>query len=284
MDSEAVRAEVRRADEAGEPHTGATLADAFGMSEAWAYERLADFRKQEGAPPGRAGRKPTVDLEAVWAALRRAEAAGEPHTAATLATAFGKGKSWAKERLAEFRAREGDTAQAASARTKQGADSEDVWAEVRRAEASGTPHNGATLAKAFGKSKSWGYERLAEFKRRDGNTTEAQPVVTERDVDLAAVWAEVRRADEAGEPHTGRSLAGAFGMDVRWGADRVAEFRAREGGVAWSEVAKRRQQAGWRRCGRRCVVRATRVSPTPARRWGEYSEKASRGAKSGFWI
>ncbi|MBB5160067.1 hypothetical protein BJ970_007668, partial [Saccharopolyspora phatthalungensis] len=224
---DAVWAEVRRAREAGEPHTGETLGKAFGKSKSWGRDRLAEFKRREG---GRSavteGGQPTVELEDVWAEVRRAAEEGQPHNGTTLAKVFGKSGSWGRDRLAEFRRREGG---------KSTVELEDVWAEVRRAAEEGEPHNGTTLAEAFGMGRSWGRERLAEFKRREGRTA---------DEELDAVWAEVRRAEVAGEPHTGATLGSKFGKSESWGVKRLAEFRVREGAESWADSAKRKREAG----------------------------------------
>ncbi|MBB5160068.1 hypothetical protein, partial [Saccharopolyspora phatthalungensis] len=235
----AVWAELHRAEEAGEPHTGASLGTKFGKSLVWGYARLAEFRRRErGTTQAQlAAEARDAELEAVWAEVRRAEEAGKPHTGATLGKKFGKGRAWGYARLAEFRDWEAGVSGAESVQPERNAQREAVWAEVRRAEEAGKPHTAATLGKKFGKSASWGKQRLAEFRRREGGATQAQLVARARDAELEAVWAELRRARDAGDPHTGRSLAVKFGKNASWGKERLAEFRRREGVGSVPEVS-----------------------------------------------
>ncbi|MBB5156485.1 WXG100-like domain-containing protein [Saccharopolyspora phatthalungensis] len=227
-DLEDVWAEVRRAEDAGKPHTGATLAANFGRSTSWGLARLRQFRAREG----NMARPQEVELEDVWAELRRAEEARKPHTGATLAAKFGRSTSWGKARLAEFRRAYGRP----TARV-QYVNLEDVWAELSRAEEAGNPPTGAVLGAMFGRSWTWGKERLAEYRRRQ--RVRARP----HEVKLEDVWAELRRAAEADEQHTGRSLGAMFGRSGRWGSDRLAEFRARAGAASQADMAKRRREA-----------------------------------------
>ncbi|MBB5159727.1 WXG100-like domain-containing protein [Saccharopolyspora phatthalungensis] len=240
---EQVPAELRRADEAGEPHTGESLGAKFGMSAAWGALRLAEFRESEGGVSRSESAR--LEWEAAWAEVRRADEAGEPHSGVSLAEAFGKSWSWGLRRLAEFREREGGVGRAELARREREAELERVWAELRRADEAGEPHSGVSLAEAFGKSWSWGLRRLAEFREREGGVGRAELARREREAELERVWAELRRADEAGEPHTGESLGKKFGKSLAWGCVRLKEFREREGGVSRAESARREREEAW---------------------------------------
>ncbi|MBB5159944.1 WXG100-like domain-containing protein [Saccharopolyspora phatthalungensis] len=222
---ETVWAELRRAGEAGESHTGATLGKKFGKSATWGFARLREFRASHGGT----SRADVVKRKraAVWAEMRRARDAGTPHTGESLGKKFGKGVSWGCARLAEFRASEGGLSRAELSQRDRDANLETVWAELRRADEAGESHTGATLGAKFGKSASWGVQRLAEFRVRAG---EGGPADVEQK--WAAVWAEVRRARGAGEPHTGKSLGVKFGMSPTWGLQRLAEFRNAESALA----------------------------------------------------
>ncbi|MBB5160072.1 hypothetical protein BJ970_007673, partial [Saccharopolyspora phatthalungensis] len=237
VDLEEVWAEVRRADEAGQPHTGPSLGEVFGGSSRWGYKRLAEYRKEAGVSRAEVLYR---EREKVWAEARRAREAGRPHNGATLAKAFEKSVSWGKDRLAEFRRREGGRP-AVRGESKSTVELAAVWGEERRADERGEPHSGQTLGKAFEKSASWGKDRLAEFKQGEGSTTEAQPLVG--DAALEAVWAELRRARDAGEPHTGKSLAGVFGKSASWGNKWIAVFRRRERDVGRAAGARRNSEA-----------------------------------------
>ncbi|MBB5160070.1 WXG100-like domain-containing protein [Saccharopolyspora phatthalungensis] len=237
---EAVWVELRRARAAGESHTGESLGTRFGKGSAWGRQRLAEFRRRDGGTPPvqSAAAVREAELEKVWAEVRRAREAGDPHTGKSLAKVFGKSAPWGAQRLAELRAIEGDVSRSESAQRQRDA----VWVELRRAGEAGESHTGESLGKKFGKSKAWGYARLGEFRRREGGTTQAQLIAQARHVVLEAVWAEVRRAREAGEPHTGASLATKFEKSETWGKERLAEFRRREGGTPQAQSVSRARE------------------------------------------
>ncbi len=223
---EDVWVELRRARDAGEPHTGATLAAKFGKSVTWGGQRLAEFRRSEGGTTQ--AQLAQQDWDAELAEWRRARDAGEPHTGATLAAKFGRGTSWGQRRIREFRIMEGIIVSPDAAKQQRGAELEQVWAELGRARDAGESYTGTTLGAKFGKGRKWGDRRLAEFRGRTGDNGPARVTTRQSRKNLEPVWAEVRRARDAGEPHTGVSLARAFGKSSSWGRARLAEFRTAE--------------------------------------------------------
>ncbi len=233
-----VRDEARRARDAGEPYTAVTLGEKFGRSGEWGRRQLAHLR-DEGATS-----RSVLDEQAREAArveARRARDAGEPHTAATLAEKFGKSWSWGRRQLA--RIQDGsDASQTVSQEQEKERLREEARAEARRARDAGEPHSNATLGKKFGKSKDWGRTRLAEINSESG-VDRLVMRAEERAQEHAAARAEARRARDAGEPHSGESLAKAFGKGAAWGWQRLREIR-NEGGLTLSERHGRERAQG----------------------------------------
>ncbi len=180
-----------------------------------------------------------TDLERVWAEVRRADQAGQPHTGKSLGAKFGKSVSWGSHRLTEFRTSEGEVSQAQVHKRERKSELEPVWEELRRADQAGQPHSGATLSVKFHKGLRWGEKRLSEFREREGGTGLAEVAKREREAELERVWAELRRVRDAGESHTGESLGKAFNKSGSWGLKRLSEFRQLEGGTGRAEALKR---------------------------------------------
>ncbi|MBB5159380.1 WXG100-like domain-containing protein [Saccharopolyspora phatthalungensis] len=99
--------------------------------------------------------------------------------------------------------------------------------EARRARDAGEPHSGATLGEKFGRSKSWGQQRLAEIRTEGGATRRAFRVREREDARL-----EARRARDAGEPYTGAALGERFGKSTAWGLHRLREIADEASGAA----------------------------------------------------
>ncbi|MBB5159862.1 WXG100-like domain-containing protein [Saccharopolyspora phatthalungensis] len=209
---EEARAEARRARDAGEAHTGETLAQSFGRSAAWGWQRLAEIRDEGGVTRATLrDQEQEAVREAARVEARRARDAGEAHTGKTLAQKFRRREVWGRQRLAEIRD-EGGVTRAALRGREQEAVREAARVEARRARDAGEPYNGETLAEKFGKSRQWGRERLAEISR-DG-----APIPDSRTVPLAGDEFVVGPAAMAGEAMVGD----VAGVEMS-GAGRVAE-------------------------------------------------------------
>ncbi len=149
---ETAHAEARRAHDAGEPDTIAELgkkpADIRGEGDVtWSVLRAQEVARER---------------EAAHAEARRARDAGKPYTAAELGEKFGKSKEWGRQRLAEISG-EGGASRSVLRGEKFAREREEGRAEARRARDAGQHCTAAELAKKFGKSEGWGYQRLAEI-------------------------------------------------------------------------------------------------------------------------
>ncbi|MBB5158937.1 WXG100-like domain-containing protein [Saccharopolyspora phatthalungensis] len=211
---EEARAEARRAQDAGRPHTGVALGHRFGKSDWWGLARIQEMRD--------AGNRSSPDLdeqvrEQARVEARRARDAGEPYTGKALGTKFGKGSSWGLARLREIRdGGEGSGPELGDPKQMRA----EAWVEARRARDAGEPYTGLALGEKFGKSERWGSSRLAEIKD-EGDVS--RPELNEQVREEARV--EARCARDAGEPYTGLELAKKFGKSRAWGLARLAEIK-----------------------------------------------------------
>ncbi|MBB5159969.1 hypothetical protein, partial [Saccharopolyspora phatthalungensis] len=255
---EAARAEARRARDAGEPHSGKSLADKFGKGKSWGSTRLAEVESADRVrrsalaerlpEAGRAEARHAPDAgeplrpaevnrevgpsqaesaererDAARAEARRALVTGTPYSARRLADKFGRGPRWASARLAEVRSELGVNPSAMDEQVREAA-----RAEARRARHAGGPYTAAGLANQFGKSEGWGRLRLAEADDDDG--------LSRQDVEARAREAarvQARRARDAGKPYNGTALGEKYGKSAGWGRQRLAEV---DSGLSWQEA------------------------------------------------
>ncbi len=169
------RAEARRARDAGEPHSGATLAKKFGLSVSWGQQRLAEIRT-EGAASRRAIRVREQDRlrEEACVEARRARDAGERYTGAALGKAFGMSAAWGQRRLEEIRDERGKPRQALREQEQARANvREAARMEARRARDAGEPYSGKALGQKFGMGLAWGETRLNEIRGEGGGVRNA---------------------------------------------------------------------------------------------------------------
>ncbi len=134
---------------------------------------------------------------------------------------FGRGRDWGAERLKEIRAQD-DVSRSELADSEQLRT--EARAEARRARDAGEPYFGMALGAKFGMSAAWGWWRLQEIKNEGGNSSRAELEERERE----AGRAEARRARDAGEPHSGRTLGEKFGKSKGWGTRRLNEIFGEE--------------------------------------------------------
>ncbi|WP_446689113.1 WXG100-like domain-containing protein, partial [Saccharopolyspora phatthalungensis] len=273
---EAARSEARRARAAGEPYTGAALGKKFGKSTSWGSQRLVEIKVEDGEPRSDSKTQEGERLrEAGRAEARRARDAGEPYTGVGLGKKFGKSQAWGRDRLAEIKAADGVTQRPFPEQEQEWErEQEAARAEARRARDAGEPYTGVALGKKFGKSKAWGWDRLAEIKAADGVTQRAVPEQEqewEREREAGRV--EARRARDAGEPYTGVGLGKKFGRSDTWGKSRLAEITAEDGAI---QRVVREHERGWAR-----EREAGRVEARRARNAGEPYSAAALGKKFG---
>ncbi|WP_446689095.1 WXG100-like domain-containing protein, partial [Saccharopolyspora phatthalungensis] len=269
---EEVLAEARRARDAGEPYTGDSLAEKFGMSRRWGWARLEEIKGEGGVTRSVMQAQEAERLrEEARAEARRASATGEPYTGATLGKKFGMSASWGQHRLAEISDEVELIGRVLAAQgQKHEREREEARVEARRARDAGEPCTGATLGKKFGKSGAWGRARLAEINDAGGATRRADWALAQE-----AARVEARRARDAGEPYSAATLGAKFGKSDAWGAHRLveisAETRAKSG--AGQRVSRRRE---WER-----ERAAARVEVRRARDAGEPYSGATLGKKFG---
>ncbi len=143
---------------------------------------------------------------------------------------FGKGERWGRARLDEIKIEGGVTWNGLSEEEVEQL-REAARVEARRARDAGEPYTSTTLGKKFGKSRVWGHQRLAEIRDEGGATwsvvhgQEGQRLREE-------ARAEARRARDAGEPYSTKSLGKKFGKSAAWGKDRLDEIAKEVGGSA----------------------------------------------------
>ncbi|MBB5158472.1 WXG100-like domain-containing protein [Saccharopolyspora phatthalungensis] len=171
---EAARVEARRARDAGEPYIALALGQKFGKSKEWGRLRLGEIRDEGGATSLASRGQELADVrEAARVEARRARDAGEPYTGAALGQKFGKSTAWGQQRLVEIRDEGGATSSAVREREVERFREverlrEAARVEARRARDAGEPYTGAALGQKFGKSTTWGQQRLAEIRIEGG--------------------------------------------------------------------------------------------------------------------
>ncbi|MBB5158876.1 WXG100-like domain-containing protein [Saccharopolyspora phatthalungensis] len=272
--NEKARAEARRARDAGEPYSSATLAKKFGKGQSWGKARLAEIKDEKGLTWSALQEQEWAgEREAARVEARRARDAGEPYSSATLAKKFGKGQTWGRARLEELRVEGGVTRQAAQGQELE-REREAARVEARRARDAGESYSGATLGKKFGKSAAWGLQRLSEIKDEDGSrrsVLQAQEQAQEQERLREAGRVEARRARDAGEPYTNSALGKRFGKSDSWGKARLMEITNEGAGTRRTVV----EQEGER------LREAARVEARRARDAGEPYTSTTLGKKFG---
>ncbi|WP_446689098.1 WXG100-like domain-containing protein [Saccharopolyspora phatthalungensis] len=144
---EEARAEARRARDARRPYTAVALGQRFGRSRTWAQAVLAEIKAEAATTQPRPQEQAHTDR-----LPEPDEAAERLGSAARL--------SWAQLQAAQLR--------------------EAARAEARRARDAGDPYHGASLGRKFGKSDTWGRQRLTEIKA-EAATTQPRPQEPEQE-------------------------------------------------------------------------------------------------------
>ncbi|MBB5160045.1 WXG100-like domain-containing protein, partial [Saccharopolyspora phatthalungensis] len=213
---EAAREEVRRANEDGKPYTHRTLAQKFGKSVLWGKTRLAEITTESPPPSWQAQER---QREAGRVEARRARDEGEtPYSARALGKKFGRSREWGQARLREIE-NEGGAGRSELIEQKREEERAAARAEARRARDEGKPYTGDALGKKFGKSRTWGWQRIGEIWNESGAP---RPDLVEQQ--RAAARAEARRAQDAGQPYSGPALGRKFGKSKDWGRTRILEI------------------------------------------------------------